>query len=183
MKTKFVIILAGLLTSVILSVNAQTSQLKIGYTNTEYILSLLPEAKQIESEYKAYETQLSNQLQAKIDEFQRKAAELQQNGPTMTEVLLADKRRELQAMQTSIQEFQKDAEASLQNKQIQLFRPALEKIQNTINEVADENGYTHIFSSDVGVSPVLLYVRDEDEFTNLVLAKLGVTPPEDNGNN
>ncbi len=28
--------------------------LKIGYTNADYLLSLLPEAKQIESELKAY---------------------------------------------------------------------------------------------------------------------------------
>ena len=150
---------------------------KIGYTNTQYILTLMPEAKQIQSELTAYETQLRNQIQAKIQDFQTKAEAYQRDAATMTEILRADKERELQALQQQIEQFQQDAEQSLQQKQIELFKPALEKIQTTINQVAEENGYTHIFSSDVGVSPVLLYVKAEDEFTPLVLAKLGITPP------
>ena len=160
------------------TVSLKAQGVKIGYTNTQYILTLMPEAKQIQSELTAYETQLRNQIQAKYQDFQQKAQVYQQTGATMTEIVRADKERELQALQEQIEQFQTDAEQSLQAKQIELFKPALEKIQNTINSVAEENGYTHIFSSDVGVSPVLLYVKEKDEFTPLVLAKLGITPPE-----
>ena len=173
MKTKLFITLLLVLGTM----GLKAQGVKIGYTNTQYILTLMPEAKQIQSELTAYETQLRNQIQAKIQTFQEKAEAYQRDLPTMTEILRADKERELQALQTQIEQFQRDAEQSLQDKQIELFKPALEKIQNTINQVAEENGYTHIFSSDVGVSPVLLYVKEEDEFTPLVLAKLGITPP------
>jgi outer membrane protein len=45
--------------------------------------------------------------------------------------------------------------------------------------VAKDNGYTHIFNSgqpDVGLN-ILLYARDEDDISNLVLKELGITPP------
>ena len=45
------------------------AQVKIGYTNAEYILGLLPEAKQIEADLTAYEKQLQNQLQEVSDRF------------------------------------------------------------------------------------------------------------------
>jgi len=174
MKTKLFITLLIVLGAM----GLKAQGIKIGYTNTQYILTLMPEAKQIQSELTAYETQLRNQIQAKYQDFQTKAEAYQRGAATMTEILRADKERELQALQSQIEQFQQDAEQSLQQKQIELFKPALEKIQTTINDVAQENGYTHIFSSDVGVSPVLLYVKDEDEFTPLVLAKLGITPPQ-----
>ena len=70
---------AGLLFTAVLAVftvNAQ-SQIKIGYTNAEYILSFLPEAKQIESELKDYQKQLSTQMDSKMQEFQTKAQAFQ----------------------------------------------------------------------------------------------------------
>jgi outer membrane protein len=150
--------------------------LKIGYTNVDYILSQLPEAKQMESEYKAYEKQLSNQLQSKYQEFQTKMEAFQKNFQSMTDVVRADKQEELQNLQASIEKFQKDAEASLQKKQVDIFQPAYDKIQKAIDEVSKENNYTHVFSSDAGGMPVLLYASDDDNISDLVLKKLGVNP-------
>ena len=48
------------------SFKSASQDLKIGYTNVEYILTFLPETKQVQSEVSAYGTQLQNQLQSKI---------------------------------------------------------------------------------------------------------------------
>lgn len=159
---------------------AQTApSVKIGYTNIDYILSMLPESKQIEADYTAYEKQLSNQLQAKITEFQTKGAEYQKNYETMIPEVRADKENELRNLQASIEKFQRDADSSMQKKRNDLLSPAYDKIQTAIDKVAAENGYSHVFSSDIGGMPVLLYVRDidTDDISNLVLKSLGVTPP------
>lgn len=147
--------------------------LKIGYTNVDYILSQMPEAKQMESEYKAYEKQLSNQLESKIKEAQTKYEFFQKNYATMTDVVRADKQEELQNLQASIEKFQKDAESSLQKKQVDIFQPAYDKIQKAIDDVAKENKFTHVFSSDAGGMPVLLYASDENNISDLVIKKLG----------
>ena len=150
------------------------AQLKIGYTNADYILSLMPEAKQIESELSAYEKQLQNQLQSKYQEFQAKAADYQENAAGMIDAVRTDRENELQNMQQEIQKFEAEAQNSLVNKRNQLLQPEYEKIGTAIEQVAKENGYTHILSM-----ATLLYAREEDNVSNLVLAKLGIDPPQE----
>jgi outer membrane protein len=89
--------------------------LKIGYTSVEYVLSQMPESKQIESDLKAFSTQLENQLKSKYQEYQTKAEAYQKGASTMTDVVRADKEKELTNMQQSIQEFQRSADQSLLN--------------------------------------------------------------------
>lgn len=155
---------------------AQTAApLKIGYTSVEYVLSQMPESKQIESQLKDYSTQLKNQLDAKAAEFRTKGEAYQKGAATMTDVVRTDKERELQNMQQSIQEFQQNAENSLQQKQQTLLKPALDKLQKNIDAVAEENGYTYILNSD-GASPVLLHGPKDGDVSDLILKKMGITP-------
>jgi outer membrane protein len=160
--------------------NAQTAaSLKIGYTNVEYILALMPESKQIESDLKAYSTQLETQLQTKYKEYQTKGEAYQKGAQTMTDVIRADKEKELMSLQSSIEEFQKNAEASLQKKQQALLEPAYKKMQKAIDDVAKENNITYIFNSDAGygTNAILLHAPESDNVSDLVLKKMGVTPP------
>ena len=183
MKTKWIFILAFLVAAV--SAKAQDTGVKIGYTNVEYILSNLPEAKQIEAELKDYEKQLSTQLESKAADFQAKAEDFQRNAGNMIPEVRADKERELQNLQQSIQKFQQDAQTSLQRKQGELLQPAFDKIQKAIDEVAKANGYSHIFNSgqpEVGLN-ILLYGRDEDNISDLVLRHLGIEPPPPSSEN
>jgi len=181
---KSVLAMVVLLTSGLLSTYAQTN-LKIGYTNPDYILSLLPESKQIEADLTAYSKQLESQLQSKMEEFQTKLSDYQQkvtSGQMIPEVQ-RDKEAELNGLRESIEKFQRDADASLQKKQVQLLQPAYDKIQGAINDVATENGYTHVFSSDAGAFAILLYAQEETNITDLVLKKLGIEPPAEEANN
>ena len=151
---------------------------KIGYTNVDYVLSQMPESKQIEADLKAYSGQLEAQLKSKTAEFQTKLEAYQKGGATMTDLVKADKEKELQTLQSSIQDFQKSADQSLQQKQQQLLKPALDKLQKTIDEVAKESGYSYIFNSDAGygTTPVLLHAPEDANVSDLVLKKMGVTP-------
>ncbi|SMB86547.1 periplasmic chaperone for outer membrane proteins Skp [Hymenobacter roseosalivarius DSM 11622] len=149
--------------------------LKIGYTSVDYVLSQMPESKQIESDLKAYSSQLEAQLKSKIADYQTKAEAYQKGASAMTEVVRADKEKELTGLQGSIQEFQRSADNSLQQKQQTLLKPALDKLQKTIDAVATENGYTYVLNSD-GASPVLLHGPKEGDISDMILKKMGVTP-------
>ncbi|MES2733681.1 MAG: OmpH family outer membrane protein [Bacteroidota bacterium] len=171
----FVLVLAG--------ASAQ-AQIKFGYTNVDYVLSQLPDSKQVESDLKTYRTQLESSLKAKYQDFETKAKDYQANGEKMSEVIRKDKEKELQNLQASIQEFEKNSEESLQKKQNTLLAPVLDKIQKAIKEIAKENGYTYVFNSDAGygTTPILLHAPEEDNVSDLVLKKLGVTPAPANAN-
>jgi len=177
MKSRWIFILAFLITA--MSAEAQDGGIKVGYTNAEFILSNMPEAKQIEADLTDYSKQLSTQLESKDADFQTKVADFQRNAENMIPEVRNDKQQELQNMQQSIQKFQQDAQTSLQRKQGELLQPAFDKIQTAIDEVAKANGYTHIFNSgqpEVGLN-ILLYGRDEDNISDLVLKQLGIEPP------
>ena len=166
-KINYLLILSFFISSFYL--NGQ--ELKIGYTNVEYILSFLPETKQVQSEVQAYGTQLQNQLQSKItDAFQKTAA-------TMTDLVRADKQEELQNLQASIQKFQNEAQTSIAQKEQDLFKPLFEKISNAINVVSERENFSHVFSAGVPGVDVLLYARPTDDISSLVLTELGIDPP------
>ncbi|WP_154858422.1 OmpH family outer membrane protein [Cyclobacterium xiamenense] len=156
---------------------ASAQDLKIGYTNVEYIMSLMPEMEQIDADIQDYSNQLGQQIQTKTQSFQQQVASYQQSAQTMTDEARAAKERELQGMEQEIQKFQQDAQSSYQRKLQELLEPVQTKVYNAINAVAAENNYTHVFSEAAGQSPVLLYTKDNDPFTDLVLAKLGLEAP------
>ena len=169
---------AALLTAGTLAATSAQAQapLKIGYTDVQYVLSQMTESKQIESDLKAYNTQLEAQLKSKYADYQAKGEAYQKAASTMTDVVKADKEKELQSLQQSIQEFQQSAQQSLQQKQQTLLKPALDKLQKNIDLVADENGFTYVFNSDGGGSPLLLHAPKEGDISDLVLKKMGITP-------
>lgn len=158
------------------------NNLKLGYTNLDYILGLLPEAKQIETELQSYEKQLQNQLQGKYTEYEKKIQDYEKASKSglMTDVVKEDKEKEIMTLQKSIKEFEESAQGSLQKKQVSLLEPVLAKVQKAIDQVGEENGYTYIFSThaDYGGSAIILFAKNkEDNVSDLVLKKLGVTPP------
>jgi outer membrane protein len=156
---------------------AQAQDIKIGYTNVEYIMSLMPEMEQIDADIRDYSNQLGQQLQTKSQDFQRQVQTYQQAAETMTEDARSQKEKELTALQQEIQKFEGDAQTSYQRKLQELLEPVQTKVFNAINAAAAENNYSHVFSDMAGQAPILLYTRDDDNFTELVIKKLGLTPP------
>lgn len=154
------------------------AQVKIGYTNVDVILGQLPETKTVEAELKTRKDQYDASYKQKVTDFQTKLQAYEKGAATMSDVIKADKEKELQAAQANIEEFQKSAQDDLQKKQNQLLAPILQKIQTAIDAVSKENTYTHVFNIDAGqgTTPILLYATEESNITNLVLKKLGVDP-------
>ncbi|RTQ53535.1 OmpH family outer membrane protein [Hymenobacter gummosus] len=156
--------------------------LKIGYTNVDYVISQMPESKQIESQLKDYSTQLKNQLDAKIADYRKKGEVYQALPATTPDAIRADKEKELQTLQNSIQEFQQSAEQSVQQRQQTLLKPVYDKLQKTIDAVSEKNGYTYVFNSDAGfgTTPILLHGPKDGDISDLVLKEMGVTPGQNN---
>lgn len=173
MKRKLILGL-GMLLAVSLSLQAQN--LKVGYADVDYILSQLPEMKQVESELQSQNTQLQNQLEAKLKEYQDKLQTYQQTVGTMLPAVKQDKEREIAQLEQNIQKFQSDAQSSLQKKQADLMQPLYEKVGNVIETVAKEKGYDFIFNGQIAGVDVVIYASKENDISNAVLEKMGVTP-------
>jgi len=172
MRTLFLLLFCA----VAVGAQAQETQ-KIGYADWNYIFNQLPEFKQIENELKTHGTQLENQLKAKSQELETKYKAYTQMPATTPEAIRADKERELQGMQESIQKFQQDAQTSLRNKEASLMDPVFKKVGKGIEDVAKEQGYAFIINpQSMDGGDILLYSDHKYNISDLVLKKLGVTP-------
>lgn len=161
--------------------NTSTTQpgpLKIGYTSLGYILEQMPEMKTVSSQLTVQQTQAENELKRLQTELQTKYAAYEKGAAQMSEVIRKDKETELQTLNNRIQEFSRTAQESLQKKYQQLVAPLLQKAQAAIDDVAKENGYTYVLSTDSGTNsmPNMLFAPKEYDITPLVLKKLGVNP-------
>jgi len=154
------------------------STVKIEYTSVELIMDLMPEMEQIGADVQDYQTQLQTNIQTKAADFQKQVEAYQKAAPTMTETARAAKEQELTKLRDDVQKYEQDAQTSYQRKLSELLEPVQTKVINAINAVAAENNYTHIFAETAGQAPILLYTKEEDKFTELVLTKLGIPIPQ-----
>jgi outer membrane protein len=153
---------------------AQSGQ-KIGYTSINYIFSQMPDAKRVETELKAHQAQLESSMQAKIKDLREKADIYDKLPKDTSPVIRADKEKELQNLQASLQDFQRNAQADLQKKEASLVQPVIKKIYETASVVGKENGYEYILNSDES-NPILILAPKENDISDLVLKKMGITP-------
>ena len=127
--------------------------LKIGYINKQEIITVMPEyataMKQLEDTNLKYITE-GKKLE---EELQRKYQEYQAQADTLDAAIRQYKENELAHLQQSIQEFTKSAAETLKKKQQELMMPIINKIQQAIKKVGDENSFTYIIDNAANIIP------------------------------
>ena len=132
---------------------------KIGYVDLQELMQLMPEYKKANSDMEAFGKSLEDELKKMSDEFQKKVADYQKIEKTLSEPIKDVKQKELQDMQTRIQDFQQSAQENIRKKEAELLKPIIEKAKTSIAAVAKEGGYSYVFDSSVAG---LLYKPDGD---------------------
>lgn len=149
------------------NVNAQ----KFGYVDLQELMQLMPEYKKANTDMEAFGKSLEDELKKLSDEFQKKVADYQKGEKTMNEAIRDLKQKELQDMQSRIQEFQQAAQENIRKKEADLLKPIIEKAKTAISQVAKEGSYSYIFDSSVAG---FLYKPEGDNVLGLVKKKLGI---------
>ena len=148
------------------------AQVKIAHVNTAEILDVMPDKAKAEKDLEKYYEELQNQLQTMAKEYQTKMQDYEANQATMSNLVKQSKEKEIIDLQTRIQQFQANAEQEFDSKRAELLAPILEKIQNAINTVGKEKGYTYVLDLATGAA---VYVgTDAIDVTKDVKAKLGI---------
>jgi len=160
-------VLLTLLLSFGILISAQAQ--KFGYLNSNELLAMMPESKSMQDELQSYAKGLESQLTAMQAEYEKKVVEYQQNETSFTDIIKEDKIREIEGIQQRVVEFQKNAQQSLSEKEMELFTPIREKAMAAIDQVAKEGNYTFIFDSGSGS---FLYAAES--VISIVKKKLGL---------
>ena len=148
------------------------AQVKIAHVNTAEVLDAMPEKAKAEKNLENYYGELQKQLETMAKEYQTKLQDYEANQATMSNLVKQSKEKEIVDLQTRIQQFQMNAEDEFASKRAELLKPMLDKIQNAINAVGKEKGYTYILDLATGAA---VYVGDNSvDCTKDVKTKLGI---------
>jgi len=165
MKHYFTLLLIGFLA---LNAHAQ----KFGYINSQALLVQSPEIKAADSELEAFQKDLISKGQAMVTDFEAKYQKYveEANSGTLSQVEMQQKESTLSQAQQEIQKYEVQVQNQVLEKRQVLYKPILDKIKQTLDTFASENGYTMIFDSSAGG---LLHALPGDDLMDAMKLKLG----------
>lgn len=158
----------------VISVAATAQNLKFGYVNYTELVQLVPEMDAVREQLEAQEKETYETLGAMYQEYQTKAEQFQQKQSTWTPAIRDSKMKELQEIEARFQENQQIFQQELQQMQQMLQAPVMEKVQNTVTELAKAQGLAFVFEETQ-----MLYI-DPAQGVNLTTeARKALNIPED----
>ena len=144
---------------------------KFGHINSQELLPQFPEYKAAVAKMDSITKDIQKQLQEMMTEYRAKQEKYSSEAPKLSELVKKDKEEELTSLGTRIQNFQQQAQQSLEQQEQALIEPIVNKAKKAIEQVAKENGYTYIFDTSAGS---LLFWEESDNVLASVKKKLNL---------
>ena len=166
MKRTFQVLVLAVLCLV--GTDSFAQKIKLGYFNSNELMQRMPEADSAQTKLQEYIADLQAEMELMNQEYNRLMQEYEAKKDQLTDLLKANKENEIRSVAERMQNFQRQSEVSIQEKQVELMNAIVEKIKAAVAEVAAENGYTYIFESN----GILWYAADSDDVTSLLAKKL-----------
>ncbi|MCB2221835.1 MAG: OmpH family outer membrane protein [Bacteroidetes bacterium] len=152
---------------------AQT-KVKLGHIDFATLYSMMPGLDSVKTIFEDYNKGIQEQYAAMQTELENKFMDYQSKMGTMSPIIQQTKEAEINDLKERMDSFEVTATQDLQNKEMELTSPLIEKARKAVEDVAKENGYTYIFNSTEGL---LLYATPSDDIMDMVKAKLKITKP------
>ncbi len=147
---------AALVVACIFSTTSIFAQ-KMGRVNMQEVIMAMPETTQMQTNLEAFSKDLSDNLEAMQVEFNTKVQDYQKNIETMTASVRGLKEKDLQDLQSRMEQFQQSAQMEMQNKQNELLQPIIEKARGAVSTVAKQGAYVVIYDISAGASSLAYY--------------------------
>lgn len=152
--------------------NNQANAQKIGYVNADEIIMLMPEASKLQADLEAYQKSLYQNANDKQVAFNDALQKFIKDSATMSASLKEVKRNDLQKQSMELNNQQQIIGQELDQKRQELALPIQKKLQEAIEVVAKENGYTYVVAREA-----LIVVPEKDDLGPLVIKKLNLKAP------
>ncbi len=147
-------------------------QLKIGHVDVAEIVTAMPESDSAQVLLDNDTNELEIMLENMQVEYNNLLNNYQENLESYSQLIKQTKESELIEMQNKIQAFQQNASQQLQQRNFELVQPIYEKVQEAIDKIATQNGFTYIL--DISKGSVVFTASNSQNINSLVLEELGV---------
>ena len=165
MIKKFLLALA-----LIVPMLASAQSVKIGYLNPDEVLQAIPEYKTVQTQLVELSKKYEDQLATMRSEYNTKAEKYQKLGADEAQSIKERLAKELEEMQVRLNQFYETAQTQIQQKQQELIQPLHSKLQDAVDAVGKEGGFTVIIYKEV----MMYNATPAVDVTALVKKKLGV---------
>lgn len=152
------------------SAKAATGNQKTGVVDVGKVLDQMPEKKKAENILKSTGTQWEKSLDTMKKNFQTAAASYEKQKKTLSKAAQEQKEKELNLKLQSIQKYQMEKfgpGGALDKKKAELFAPIRQKILNTVQAIAQKEGFSVIFDKQA-----MVYGDKSNDITFKVISKL-----------
>lgn len=147
-------------------------QLKIGHVDMHEIITMMPESDSAQSLLEKDSRELETMLENMQVEYNIMLDKYQQNLDSYSQMIRQTKESELLELQNKIQAFQQSASQQLQQRNYELMQPIYTRIQEAIDKIATQEGFTYIL--DISKGSVVFSANNSQNINSLVLSELGV---------
>jgi len=156
----------------IFGISMTTNAQKIGYISADEIIQLMPEAATVQNQLDQYQQSLYQNAQEKQNALNEAIQKFVKDSATMSASLKEVKRGDLQKQSQELAGENQRIQDQFAQKRQELSAPIQKKLQDAIEAVAKENGYTYIMPKEA-----LIVMPPGNDIGPLVIKKLGLKQP------
>lgn len=153
--------------------NFAQAQQKIGYVSTEAVVGLLPVTRKANEELAEMQTKFLTQGQSIQDEMKAKYDDLlaKNESGQLSDNLKQLGQQEMAQLQQDLNAHNQQSQDTLVKRRNVLFKPILKQVNETIQKVAEAQGYDMVFEIQ---ESGLVYGVPDYNLTKAVLLELGI---------
>jgi len=171
MKTRVLLIVLLVLVGV--SANAQRSNIRIGYIDTEYILENIPEYNEALSQLDKKVQKWKSEIDLKLRGIEKKKLDLRNERVLLTKELIEEKEEEIKIEEAEILDYQQkrfgpNGDLIIQKKT--LIEPVQDQVLTAVQEYAKAKKYDFIFDKSADV--VMMYSNKRYDISDYIVRKI-----------
>ncbi|MES2488057.1 MAG: OmpH family outer membrane protein [Bacteroidota bacterium] len=131
-------------------VQTATAQAKVAHINVQELMTSMPEMKAANAQLEKLQGSYDTEYNKLVEEFRAKIKQYDEESAKVSAAINETRTKEVQDMQKRIQDYQQSAQKELEEKQIAIYKPIMDKSRAAIQKVAKAKGYQYVLDATVG---------------------------------
>ncbi len=136
------------------------AQSKVAHIETGALVEAMPEMKAAQSQLEKLKKTYDTEIKAMGRELETKMKQYDAEASTKTDEVNRSRMEEVQGMQNNIGAYRNQALQDLQQKEVDILKPILEKARQAIQTVARAQGFQYVLDSSTGGGVLLADGKD-----------------------
>lgn len=144
---------------------------KFAYVHSQKVLSEYSEYRDVQNKLQEIQNKYQAEYDQLVQEYQQQVQEIESQSLLLSPEKKAEKERLAQEKALQIEKYKYEKlgpQGEIYKKQAELGQPVLDKINNVIKKIGEEEGYDFVFDGATG----LLWAKEEHNITQQVLDEL-----------